>query len=73
MSIRPFLHGAIFEPDVVRAMDDAFDSACRIVRAADNLVTQEGLAEKIIAAAANGERDRERLRDIALRAYGIHR
>ena len=73
MSIIPYLHGAVFERDVIRTMSDAFDSACRIIRVADRSVTRQGLAQKIIAAAANGERDPERLRDIALRAYGIHR
>ena len=73
MPITPFLEGAVFQPEVLRAMGEAFENACRIVSAADHIATKEGIAQKIIEAAAKGEGDPGRLRDIALKAYGIHR
>jgi hypothetical protein len=73
MPIRQFLQGTSFEPEAVEAMGEAFDSAWRVVRHSRIPTTQQALAEKIIAAAARGERDPERLRDIALRDFGLHR
>jgi len=65
-----------FEPDVVRVLASALDEAWKTVR---NSVTfasnghaaaaRERLAQRIIAKARLGERDRQRLRDDALRHF----
>jgi hypothetical protein len=73
MSIMQFLNHPVFDIEIIRAMDEAFESARRVLRASDHKASDQAIAEKIIVAAANGERDSAHLRDIALRGYGIHR
>ena len=61
--IRP--RTAWFGPDVTRIMGEAFDIACNGLPENANI---EAIAGRIIAAAARGERDLNRLRDIGLAA-----
>jgi hypothetical protein len=71
--ISPYLGNSVFDPAVVRSMGAAFESACRVMEAANIPRSREEIAKRIITAAATGERDPERLRDMALREFGFHR
>jgi hypothetical protein len=67
-SILPFIRPrSDFDDDVARIMGEAFDAACNEF---DDPDTQEFIAKQIVAAARLGERDVERLRDVALAALG---
>ena len=58
-----------FGPEVIKVMSEAFEEACRVLGlAAVTDPLRELVAEKIIACAQTGERDRTRLRDCALKA-----
>jgi hypothetical protein len=65
--IRPFIGDASFTPEQVMALNDAFNSALAELNLTDR---QDPLAEivakKIIEIARGGERDPERLRELAL-------
>jgi hypothetical protein len=68
-SILPFIraHDGSFEPEVIRAMGQAFDA----VRNGSNGNAQpvhHGIAARIIDAARQGERDPERLKQAGLAA-----
>jgi len=73
--IRPYLQGvdvAEFDPDTIRAMGDAFVRACRALPSAlDGDHVRRILAKKIIASAAYGERDPDRLRVAALNGLDL--
>ncbi len=75
MPIRPYLKGvdvAAFDADAVRAMCDAFEGACRALRSTLNREpVRRILAKRIIALAAYGERDPDRLRAAALTGLGL--
>jgi len=73
MPITPYLRGAVFDPEAIKAMAQAFDSAWRVVQSSNLGVTKKRIAEKIVDAASAGERDPDRIRDLALRDFGIHR
>jgi hypothetical protein len=74
MQIRRFIpQGVEFDLQTINAMDQAFDSAWRIIENARLVATKEVLAEKIMATATAGMRDPESLRDEALRSLGLHR
>jgi hypothetical protein len=66
--IRPFIGDASFTPEQVMALNDAFNSALAELNLTDR---QDPLAEivakKIIEIARGGERDPERLRELALK------
>ena len=68
MPIRPFIGDASFTPEQVMALNDAFNSALAELNLTDR---QDPLAEivakKIIEIARGGERDPERLRELALK------
>jgi hypothetical protein len=58
MPITPFLTGQAFDPDVVRAMSDAFDEACRTLGLTVRTdPASEAVAKKIIELAQRGVRD----------------
>ena len=67
-------YAAFFEPDELTAMTAAYDAAWQHVwttcamNEAQASVIKDNLAQIILASACTGERDRERLQDIALRA-----
>jgi hypothetical protein len=65
--------GVEFDPQAIDAMDEAFESAWRIIETARLTATKDVLAEKIISAAGRGVLDPESLRDAALSSLGLHR
>ena len=68
MLVRPFVKGASFDPEHVKAMGEAFDSA---IRERDDSVGREVIAEQIIALAKTGERDPDKLCEMAMAALGL--
>lgn len=73
MPIRAFIPaGVTFNPAEMDAMNQALESGWRVLKHAGYKVGQEALAAKIVLAAADGERDPIRLRDIALAQLGVH-
>ena len=70
MPITPFLKGRVFEPEVTRAMGIAFENACKSLKLVDRSdPLNEVVAVKIIALAAGGERDPDRLCARVLAVY----
>lgn len=68
MPIRSFIKCEVFEPEAIEAMSEALAAALRELnegRGPPELVI-EIVAQRIIAAATNGERDPVRLRKAAL-------
>ena len=59
-----------FDDAATLAMGEAFDRACKLLRNFGSAVP-EIIADLIIAAAKNGERDPGRLYEQVLNAYGI--
>ena len=59
-----------FDDAVTWAMGEAFDRACKSLRNLGSAVP-EIIANQIIAAAKNGERDPARLYEQALKVFGI--
>jgi len=67
MPIRPFIRSGAFEPEVIAAMSEAFEAACKeLDEAGQPRAAREVIAGRIIAAARLGERDPVRLRAAAL-------
>jgi hypothetical protein len=74
MLIRPFLKGATFNPEHVKAMGEAFDSVIRELRhRGQSSVEREVIAERIIAAAKTVERNPDKLCALAMDALGVRR
>jgi hypothetical protein len=70
MSIRSFVTPGAFEPAAIAAMSEAFDAACKELNdTGQPQIVLEVIAERIIAAARQGERDPVRLREAALAGY----
>jgi hypothetical protein len=63
MPIRSFIHSGAFEPEVVAAMSEALEAACK----EQPNVARGTIANRILAAAKFGVRDPARLREAALR------
>ena len=74
MSIVPFLKGNAFDPEAVRILAAAFDSAWNIVRKtggplasdARAMTTRERLGKRIIEMGQKGTRDHQRLVEDAI-------
>jgi hypothetical protein len=67
MPIRPFVRSGAFEPEVIAAMSEAFEAACKeLDESGQPKVAREVIAARIIAAARIGEHDPVRLRAVAL-------
>jgi hypothetical protein len=67
MPTRPSIQGAAFEPELIVAMSEALEAACKELHDAGRPeVVREAIAVRIIAAARAGERDPVRLRAAAL-------
>jgi hypothetical protein len=67
MSIHSFVKVGLFEPDVIAVMSEAFEAACQALDdTGQPEVVLEIIAERIFAAASNGERDPVRLRKAAI-------
>ena len=74
MPIRPFLKGASFDAEHVKAMGKAFDSVIRELHdSGQSSVVREVIAERIIALAKTGERDPDKLCELAMDALGVKR
>ena len=74
MPIRPYLKDAIFEPEHVTAMGKAFDSVIRELNDRGlSPIAREVIAERIIALARTGERDPDKLCELAMEALGLRR
>jgi hypothetical protein len=69
-SIVPFISNAIFEPEDIKAMSDAYDRALEKIRdfGHPNKIVKEIVAKRIIKLAKAGERDLHRLCDSAMAA-----
>ena len=67
-------YGAFFQPDELNALTSAYDAAWqemaapRVLTTAQASVLKSKLAQIILASACTGGRDKERLRQIAVRA-----
>jgi hypothetical protein len=74
MLIHPFVKGASFDPEHVKAMGGAFDG---VIRQLDDMgqssIAREVIAEQIIALAKSGERDPDKLCELAMDALGVRR
>jgi hypothetical protein len=67
MSIHPFLNGAVFEPNDIRAMSMALDDVCKTLNLADGAdPAREVIATRIIELARRGECSPTGLRDRVL-------
>jgi len=67
MPIRSFITPGAFEPEVIAAMNEAFDAACKELQdTGQPELVLDIIAGRIIAAARAGERDPVRLRKAAL-------
>ena len=69
MNIIP-IQNVAFDDTATSAMGAAFDKACKSLQGLGSAVP-EIIANRIIAAAKNGERDPARLYEQALKAFGI--
>jgi hypothetical protein len=63
MPIRSFIQAGAFEPEVVAAMSEALEAACK----EQPSVARGAIANRIIAAATRGEHDPVRLKEAGLR------
>ena len=71
MPIGPFLQPGAFEPELIAAMSEAFEAACKELQNTGRpQVSREAIATRIIAAARAGERDPVRLRAAAFVGRG---
>jgi hypothetical protein len=67
MPIRSFVKPAMFEPEVVEAMSEALATALKeLDEGGPPKLLIEVIAQRVIAAASDGERDPARLRKAAL-------
>jgi hypothetical protein len=73
-TVLPFFLNIGFDPEAITAMGDAYDRACAELHdRGQPEIVREVIARRIIKAAKEGERDPERLCDMALRAFGFGR
>lgn len=67
MPITPYLDVEVFDQELTRAMGVAFEHACETLGLSDkDDAATRLLAKKVIEAASTGERDAERLYQMAL-------
>jgi hypothetical protein len=71
MPVLPIFDHAVFDTAVTKLMGEAFDMALEDLAHSPPLVMQECMANRIIEAARDGERDVKRLRNAAFGAPGI--
>jgi hypothetical protein len=73
-SILPFIKkaGIVFDDDATKIMGEAFDAACKELHdKGQPTIVYEVIAERIIDAAKNGERDPVQLRNAGLAGLGF--
>ena len=73
MTIRPVFKGASFDAEHVKAMGKAFDNVLRKLHDKPSSVVRAVIAERIIALAKSGERDPDKLCELAMDALGVKR
>jgi hypothetical protein len=73
MSFLPIFDDIAFGPTRTKAMGEAFDRALKLFDVTPPKIVQETIANRIIEAAHQGERDVDRLLDAALVGSGIQR
>jgi hypothetical protein len=67
-SILKFIRGnSTFDPDTLTVLGDVYDRACAQFCSREPSPTCDAMANKIFAAAMNGERDPDKLWQIAVR------
>ena len=65
---------AVFDPEITRAMGEAFDRVCQSMRdRGQPLIVNEIIAQQVIKIAQAGERDPDRLSEQVLLALGLTR
>ena len=62
MPVFPIVENVVFRPPLLELMGDAFDTAMGLLSVVPSKIAQEAMANRIIQAAHEGERDIERLR-----------
>lgn len=68
----PFLRDVSFDPDTTHIMGKAFDGACkRLQGIGQSDLVKSVIAKRIVEVAKTGERDANRLCDLALEALGF--
>jgi hypothetical protein len=71
MPIRSFVKPGVFEPDAIAAMGEALAAALKeLDEGGPPKLVIEVIAQRVIAAASDGERDPVRLRKTALAGLG---
>lgn len=70
MPVFPIFENAAFDPVLTKLMGDAFDRAMKLLSIVPTKMAREAMANRIIEAALEGERDAHRLRDAALVGLG---
>jgi hypothetical protein len=71
MPVFPIVENAVFRPPLLELMGDAFDTARGLLSVVPSKIAQEAMANRIIQAAHEGERDIERLRQVALTGMSV--
>ena len=73
-NITPYLEGGSFEPEQVKAMGRAFDTATRALQdRGQPPIVRELIAKRIIEIVKTGEYDPDKISVSALKAVGIYR
>jgi len=70
-SIRPFLDGVIFSPDVTKTMSVAYAAAVAKLPDKSRPILNQVIARRIINRVKRGEFDADRLRRFALAGIGV--
>jgi hypothetical protein len=66
-TVLPLFQAAVFDPDAIHVMGEAYDCACRSLHdPGQPAIVREVIAKRIIEAARMGERNRDRLCEQAL-------
>ena len=72
MAIYRLLQNSEFGPEEIDRMTAAYEDALRVLRLANRSdAITDLVAEKIVEVAQTGERDANRIRDLALKALGV--
>jgi hypothetical protein len=70
--ILPFIKEGSFSPDVTQIMGEAYDHATRGLHdTGQPALVQEIIAKRIVDLAGSGERDPQKLANLALQSLGI--
>jgi hypothetical protein len=73
MPVFPIVENVVFRPPLLELMGDAFDTAMGSLSVVPSKIAQEAMANRIIQAAHEGERDMDRLREVALTGMDVPR